>query len=55
MTFTVRCDCGAVVQTDDEESLIAQVSDHASGVHDMDLSREDILAMANNAETEAER
>lgn len=51
MTFTVKCFCGAVVQTDDEERLIAQVSDHASSVHDMDLSREDILAMANNAES----
>lgn len=51
MTFTVKCFCGAVAQTDDEESLIAQVSDHASSVHDMDLSREDILAMANNAES----
>lgn len=30
MTFTVKCFCGAVVQTDDEESLIAQVGDHVS-------------------------
>ena len=29
MTFTVKCFCGTVVQTDDEESLIAQVSDHS--------------------------
>ncbi|MGA1650022.1 MAG: DUF1059 domain-containing protein [Ilumatobacteraceae bacterium] len=46
----MKCFCGAVVQTDDEESLIAQVSDHASSVHEMDLTREDILAMANNTE-----
>lgn len=51
MTFTVKCFCGAVVQTDDEETLVSQVSDHASSVHEMDLSREDILAMANSAES----
>ena len=50
MTFTVKCFCGAVVQTDDEETLVSQVSAHASSVHEMDLTREDILAMANNTE-----
>jgi predicted small metal-binding protein len=39
------------VQTDDEETLVSQVSAHASSVHDVDLSREDILAMANSAES----
>ncbi|MDA3029649.1 MAG: hypothetical protein O2925_12705 [Actinomycetota bacterium] len=51
MAPTVKCFRGAVVQTDDEESLIAQVGDHVSSVHDMDLSREEILATANNAES----
>jgi predicted small metal-binding protein len=51
MTYTVKCFCGAVVQTDDEETLVSQVSAHASSVHDVDLSREDILAMANSAES----
>ncbi|MEY2960161.1 MAG: hypothetical protein RLZZ01_2729 [Actinomycetota bacterium] len=50
MTHTVKCFCGATVQTEDEETLITLVSEHASGVHDLDLSRDDILAMANSVE-----
>jgi hypothetical protein len=50
MTLTVKCFCGAVVQTDSEDSLVEQVSAHASSVHDMDLSRTDVLAMANTSE-----
>ena len=50
MTLTVKCYCGAVVQTDSEDELVAQVSAHALSVHDVDLSRTDVLAMANIAE-----
>jgi len=50
MTLTVKCFCGAVVQTDSEDNLVEQVSAHATSVHDMDLSRDDILAMANISE-----
>ena len=50
MTLTVKCFCGAVVQTASEDELVAQVSAHASSVHDMDLSRTDVVAMANNSE-----
>lgn len=49
MTLTVKCYCGAVVQTDSEDELVAQVSAHAMSVHDVDLSRTDVLAMANIA------
>ena len=51
MAPTVKCFRGAVVQADDEESLIAQVGHHVSSVHNIHLSREDILAMTNNAES----
>lgn len=50
MTLTVKCYCGAVVQTDSEDELVAQVSAHALSVHDVALSRTDVLAMANIAE-----
>lgn len=50
MRLTVKCFCGAVVQTDDEDDLVAQVSAHALSVHDLELSRTDVLAMANVAE-----
>jgi predicted small metal-binding protein len=51
MTMTVKCFCSAVVQADDEDTLVAQVSHHASSVHDVELTREDILAMANSSES----
>ena len=50
MRLTVKCFCGAVVQTDHEDDLVAQVSAHALSVHDVALSRTDVLAMANIAE-----
>tara|TARA_S200000501_G_scaffold143846_1_gene135817 strand:+ start:241 stop:432 length:192 start_codon:yes stop_codon:yes gene_type:complete len=50
MTLTLKCFCGVVVQTDSENDLVAQVSAHASSVHDLDLSRADVLAMADIAE-----
>ena len=42
----VQCDCGATVREATDEALIASVQAHAKGVHDMDLTREQILAMA---------
>ena len=42
----VRCDCGATVRESSDEALIAAVQEHAKGVHDMDLTGDQILAMA---------
>ena len=40
MTITVKRYCGAVVRTDSENEFFAQVSAHASSVHDLKLSAE---------------
>jgi predicted small metal-binding protein len=45
----VSCDCGAVVRASNDEALIAQVQQHAKEVHKMDMTKEQILAMAEPA------
>ena len=46
MTKKVQCDCGFVARAEDENTLLDVVQKHAKEVHDMDLTREQILAMA---------
>lgn len=45
----VSCDCGKVIREEGDEALVAAVQRHASEVHDMDLTREQVLAMAEPA------
>lgn len=45
----VACDCGAVVRAATDEALIAQVRHHAKEVHSMEMTDEQILAMAEPA------
>jgi predicted small metal-binding protein len=42
----VSCDCGEVIREESEEELVRAVKEHADEVHDMDLTREQVLAMA---------
>ena len=42
----VKCDCGFVMRSDNDDSLVAEVQLHASQEHKMNLSREQVLAMA---------
>jgi len=42
----VRCDCGFVVRSDDEDKLVLELQQHARTDHNMNLSREQVLAMA---------
>lgn len=46
MTKVIKCPCGTVVRAGDEESLVSQAQKHAREVHAMDLTREQVLAMA---------
>jgi len=43
---TVRCDCGFVVRSDDDDKLVADLQQHAHDDHHMNLSRVQVLAMA---------
>ena len=42
----VKCDCGFVVRSDNDDKLVADLQKHAMEHHKMDLSREQVLAMA---------
>jgi predicted small metal-binding protein len=42
----MRCDCGCVVRGETDDELVAKVQKHAREVHDMELTREQVLAMA---------
>lgn len=43
---SIACDCGVSFQTDSETELVARAQHHAREVHRMELTREQILAMA---------
>lgn len=42
----VSCDCGKVIRETSDEQLVESVQKHAREVHSMELSREQVLAMA---------
>lgn len=49
MEKVVECPCGAMVRASSDDALVSQTQGHASEVHDMDLSREQVLEMARPA------
>ncbi|MEX2467073.1 MAG: DUF1059 domain-containing protein [Gemmatimonadota bacterium] len=42
----VSCDCGTVIREEADDALVEAVRKHAREVHDMELSRDQVLAMA---------
>jgi predicted small metal-binding protein len=46
MSKVIKCPCGMVVRARDEESLVTQAQKHARDAHAMELTREQVLAMA---------
>ena len=48
MTKVVRCDCGWHVEAE-EDDLVAAVQEHGRAVHNMEVTREQALAMAGPA------
>jgi predicted small metal-binding protein len=46
MRKVVRCSCGVEIRAENERELIARVQDHAKEAHDLTLSDEQVLAMA---------
>ena len=45
-TFT--CQCGVVLRGETDDELVANTQRHAREVHDMEITREQILAMARS-------
>lgn len=46
MTKVIKCDCGYVVRGDNDDELTVNAQAHAREVHNMELSAEQALAMA---------
>jgi len=42
----VSCDCGKVIREATDEELVEAVQKHADEVHHMELTREQVLSMA---------
>ena len=47
----VSCDCGATINESSDDALVEAVQKHAKEVHDMELSREQIMSMAEVVST----
>lgn len=48
MAKIMQCDCGHVVRGETDDELVANVQRHAREVHDMEITREQALAMARH-------
>ena len=46
MSKVITCPCGTVVRAKDDDALVMEAQQHAREVHAMDLTREQVLAMA---------
>lgn len=46
MQKVINCPCGFVVRGATDDELVARAQEHARQVHQMELSREQALAMA---------
>jgi predicted small metal-binding protein len=49
MEKVINCPCGYIVKGASDDELVARAQQHAKQVHQMDLSREQALAMAKPA------
>lgn len=46
MAKIMQCDCGHMVRGETDDELVANVQKHAREDHDMEVTREQVLAMA---------
>ena len=49
MHKVINCPCGYVVKGESDDQLVSRAQEHAKQVHQMELSREQALAMARPA------
>jgi predicted small metal-binding protein len=49
MQKVINCPCGYVVNGASDDELVTRAQEHAKQVHQMDLSRDQALAMAKPA------
>jgi predicted small metal-binding protein len=46
MQKVINCSCGYIVRAENDDKLVSKAQEHAKQVHQMDLTREQALAMA---------
>ena len=46
MAKIMQCDCGHVVRGETDDDIVTNVQKHAREVHDMEITREQVLAMS---------
>jgi predicted small metal-binding protein len=46
MPKIIWCPCGYVIRADSDEALVSQAQQHAKETHGMDVTTEQVLAMA---------
>jgi predicted small metal-binding protein len=49
MRKIIKCECGFLIQGDNDNELVANGQQHAREHHKLDLSREQLLSMATPA------
>lgn len=49
----VSCDCGKTIRKSSDEALVSAVQEHAREAHEMDLTREQVLSMAEPVASES--
>ena len=49
MTKQFTCECGVVIRGRDDDDLVRKTQRHARDVHRMEVTREQVLAMARPA------
>ena len=50
MAKVVNCPCGERITADSDDELVRSVQAHGKEVHDQDVNKEDVLAMAQPVE-----
>jgi predicted small metal-binding protein len=49
MAKVINCECGVVVRGDTDDELIAVAQKHAREVHQMEITRDQVLSLAKPA------
>ena len=49
MKKIIQCPCGSVIEGDSDDDVVKKAQEHAKSTHQMDLSKEQALAMARPA------
>ena len=49
MNKRIQCPCGSVIDGRDDDDVVEKAQEHARQVHQMELTREQALAMARPA------